>query len=309
MNADDLTAVAVAIKELGASVISTDDIGIHAIEYALHHHPVFPLNGKIPAIAGGRGVLDATTDTTIIARWWGGRYQGCNIGGRVPMPVIVIDVDPRNGGLESLATLERVHGPLPETLTTISGRGDGGAHYFYRRPPGKLSHKRLGAGIDLKTSSGYTVLAPSIHPATSKPYTRIDRPVAAPPAWLVELLLPEPAPIQAPTKTVRLTQYWGRSVADEFTANSSWHDILTPHGWRCIGADTDGDGAKWLHPTATSAWSATIRNGCLFVYSPNTPFEVTEPGNTHGYTKFRAYAVLNHDGDMSAAARTLRGVA
>ena len=36
-----------------------------------------------------------------------------------------------------------------------------------------------------------------------------------------------------------------------------------------------------------------------------TPFEVTESGNRHGYTKFRAHAVLNHRGDMSAAARAL----
>lgn len=309
MSPDDLTAIAVAIKELGASVISTDDIGVHAIEYGLHHLPVFPLNGKIPAIAGGRGVLDATSDIQIIARWWGGRYRGCNIGGRVPTSVIVIDVDPRNGGLDSLGALQQRYGSLPETLTTISGRGDGGAHYFFRRPPGTLSHKRLGAGIDLKTASGYTVMAPSIHPATGKPYTRVDRPVTAPPDWLVELLLPEPTPIQAPTKIHRLTQYWGPSVADEFGANTSWHDVLTPHGWRCIGNDPGSDGAKWLHPTATSASSATIRNGCLFVYSPNTPFEVTEPGNPNGYTKFRAYAVLNHDGDMSAAARALSGVA
>jgi hypothetical protein len=30
---------------------------------------------------------------------------------------------------------------------------------------------------------------------------------------------------------------------------------------------------------------------------------VTEPGKPRGYTKFRAYAVLNHQGDLSAAAR------
>jgi hypothetical protein len=47
----------------------------------------------------------------------------------------------------------------------------------------------------------------------------------------------------------------------------------------------------------------------LFVYSPNTPFDVTEAGHPKGYTKFKAYAILNHAGDMSAAARALRGVA
>jgi hypothetical protein len=42
------------------------------------------------------------------------------------------------------------------------------------------------------------------------------------------------------------------------------------------------------------------------VFTPNTVFEETEEGGPHGYTRFRAYAVLYHDGDMSAAAQTLR---
>jgi len=45
----------------------------------------------------------------------------------------------------------------------------------------------------------------------------------------------------------------------------------------------------------------------LFVYSTNTAFDVTEPGDRHGDTRFKAYALLDHDGDMSAAARAVRG--
>ena len=105
----------------------------------------------------------------------------------------------------------------------------------------------------------------------------------------------------------RSAQFFGPSVADEYTANTSWADILEPHGWTQADhrQDPDAAGARWLHPTATSACSATISNGCLFVYSPNTPFDVTEGGSPKGYTKFRAYAVLEHGGDMKAAARAL----
>ena len=74
----------------------------------------------------------------------------------------------------------------------------------------------------------------------------------------------------------------------------------------CRDADPDADGARWLHPTHTSACSATIRHGCLFVYSSNTVFDVTETSDPNGYTKFRAFAVLDHDGDLSAAAKALR---
>jgi hypothetical protein len=43
-----------------------------------------------------------------------------------------------------------------------------------------------------------------------------------------------------------------------------------------------------------------------FVYSTNTPFEPTESGNPHGYTRFRAFGVLNHNRDLSAAARAIK---
>jgi hypothetical protein len=81
--------------------------------------------------------------------------------------------------------------------------------------------------------------------------------------------------------------------------------VLEPQGWECLDYDPDADGARWLHPNHTSRCSATIRHGCLFVWSTNTAFAVTEPGHPRGYTKFRAYAVLNHKGDMSAAARAI----
>jgi len=285
-----------------------EPLGAYAIEYAVHHWPVFPLRGKVPAIAGGRGVLDATCDVVIVTDWWHGPYSGCNIGGRVPDSMVVLDVDPRHGGLDSITELEWCYEPLPPTLTTISGRGDGGAHYFYRRPPGKLSAKRLGAGVDVKTSTGYVVLAPSIHPHSGKPYTRIDAPVAAPPAWLIELLRPERVEPK-PASRKLFSMLSGPSVADKFSESTSWADILTPHGWRCLDADPDADGARWLHPAATSACSATVRNGCLFVWSTSTVFDISEPGNPHGYTRFRAFALLDHGGDMSAAARALKEVA
>lgn len=321
---DDLAAEALLMGVLGASVISATDIGTHAVELALNSWPVIPLRGKIPAIPNphprggwdrqhcrgecgleGHGVLDATTYPETVARWWGGRYRGYNIGAKVPHSMFVIDVDPRSGGDSSLSVLETVYGALPETLTTISGRGDGGRHLFFRRPVGDLTARHLGSGIDLKTDTGYTVHAPSIHPDTGRPYERIDRPVADPPRWLIELMRPQHVPA-APRSAQRLfAAHYGPSIADQFSQNASWADVLAPHGWQCVDGDPDTDGARWRHPKATSAASATVRHGLLFVYSPNTPFDVTEHRNPAGYTKFRAYAVLEHGGDMSAAARAL----
>jgi Bifunctional DNA primase/polymerase, N-terminal len=70
-------------------------------------------------------------DPDQIKAWWI-RWPNATIGARVPESLLVIDVDPRNGG--SLAELESLTGPLPATLTAWSGRDDGGRHLYFRRP-------------------------------------------------------------------------------------------------------------------------------------------------------------------------------
>lgn len=316
---DEAAAIAAAIDVFGPGtrVRGTTDIGTHAIYYALRGWEVFPLRGKVPAIAGGRGVLDATADVDQIVAWWSGRYAGANIGLRVPANVIVLDIDPRSGGLAAVIALQAEHGRLPATMGSQSGRGDGGGHRYFRRPAGDITAARLPEGIDLKTHAGYVVAPPSLHPDTGKPYTWLDiAEVADPPRWLIDLLRPAPRPPRQCSSSGGarhrpgdndLTAWSpGSSPADGYTASTTWAQVLEPHGWRCLDADGDADGARWLHPNATSQCSATVRNDCLFVYSPNTPLPVTEPGNPNGCTKFRAYAHLNHNGDMSAAARTIK---
>jgi hypothetical protein len=273
----------------------------------LHPYGKDPVGRLVP-----HGVLDFTTDLSTIRKWWS--VNPWNIGVRIPESMFVLDVDgpdrcPHPGkGLQALAELEDSYGPLPATFTQITGSG--GLHLFYRRPPGKLSKARLPGGLEFKDHGGYVVLAPSTHPDTGETYVLGDSDeVASPPAWLIALLVDRPRPsVDRPPRTSCMAA-GGPSIADSYSAAVSWSDVLEPHGWRCLAGDPDGDGARWLHPTATSAVSATVRHGCLFVYSSNTPFAVTEPSRPHGYTKFRAYAVLNHGADLRAAARALRGPA
>jgi hypothetical protein len=316
-----------------------------AIELAQHHWGVLPLREKVPAIPSahsrflvsatcacregllvrpnplrdckggcgrqGHGVYDATQDVAIVTEWWSGPYQGCNIGARIPESMLMIDIDPRHGGDQSWAALTAQYGPFPDCLMTNSGRGDGGRHLYVRRPPGGLTVQSLGSGIDLKTSSGYAVMPPSIHPDSGMPYTLVDGPVPKPPTWFVELVSANRLARNRSGFRFAHTRSTSRfvslhSLADAYSSTSSWADVLEPHGWECLDIDPDEDGTRWLHPAATSSCSATIRYGCLFVYSTNTRFEVTEPGSPKGYKKFRAYAVLNHNGDLRAAARALR---
>lgn len=293
----------------------TADIGTHAIEYAMRHWRVLPLcerddngriigpHGKVPATR--HGVLDATCDLATVIGWWTGPYAGYNIGIRPPDPVMVIDIDPRNGGLESKGRLEDEHGRIPTCMTTISGRMDGGHHLFMRRPNGKLSTAKLGAGIDIKTSSGYVVAPPSIHPETGIAYLLSDGPIIDPPRWLVKLIVEKPKPVIRSARA-RFGTFDGPSVIEDFNRDTSWPDLLVPEGWSCRAGNGDSDGSIWLHPQHTSACSATVRDGRLYVYLPNTPFEPTEAGNPNGYSKFDAYAILHHGGDWKAAAAHLR---
>lgn len=298
-----------------------------ALRLASAGWPVFPLasRDKVPAIASphlqgtvarrtcrgecgyfGHGVWDASTDDAQVERMWAGRPQS-NIGIALTEHTMVVDTDPRNGGAESIDLLEARYGELPVTLTAASGRGDGGLHRYYSRPVGRITDKLLGAGVDLKSHGGYVVAPPSIHPATGLPYTWLDlAPVADPPAWLVELIRVQPAPVKTYTpRPVSLDPFRSTSIADTYCTSATWSDVLGPHGWRLLDPDPDADGSRWLHPSATSKCSATVRDACLFVWSSNTPLDQSTAGDPRGYTKFRAYAVLNFHGDLSAAAKHL----
>jgi DNA-binding MarR family transcriptional regulator len=106
---------------------------------------------------------------------------------------VALDIDPRHGGAESLAALEREHGALPATVTVNTGGG--GQHIYFRHPgePIKNSAMRLGAGLDVKADAGYVVAPPSLH-ASGQRYEwqpghgPDDLPLADLPGWLLEKL-------------------------------------------------------------------------------------------------------------------------
>lgn len=159
-----------------------------ALELARKGWAVLPLRGKVPVT--GHGVKDASRDLAQVSAWWPAGASW-NVGARVPAALLVLDVDPQNGG--SLVELERAAGVrLPATLTVHSGRGTGGQHRYYLHPGGPVSSRRLPVGIDVKTDRGYCVMPPSVHSATGRPYRWEQRaPVALPPE-VVALLRPRP---------------------------------------------------------------------------------------------------------------------
>lgn len=179
----------------------------HALELAACGWQVLPLNGKIPCTL--HGLDDATTHSPQVRAWWD-RWPSANIGAAVPDALIVFDVDPRNGGLESWAQLTEDH-EVPDTSTVTSGRGDGGTHRYFLRPDGPISAAKIPKGIDLKRS-GYMVMPPSLHPATLQPYTWHDVDPVPLPWWLREVLRPEPPKARKPFSGQ--THEAGRALVD-----------------------------------------------------------------------------------------------
>ncbi len=99
--------------------------------------------------------------------------------------MVVLDVDVRNGGDETLALIKDADG-LPPTLTTITPTG--GRHLFYRLPAGHPGVQngagKLGAGIDIKSTRGYVVAPGSVVPAGRYRF-EADVSIADAPDWLV----------------------------------------------------------------------------------------------------------------------------
>src|SRR6185437_11937216 len=107
------------------------------------------------------GFQDASQDRAMITEWWS-RWPAANIGltTGTPSGLLVVDIDPRNGGDRSLQTVIAKNGNLPATAQQFTGGG--GRHFFFRYSGGRVP-KTLAEGIDLKGDGGYVVIAPSRH--------------------------------------------------------------------------------------------------------------------------------------------------
>lgn len=105
-------------------------------------------------------------------------FAQSNIGVKCgePLPdggyLVAIDVDPRSHGDELWKHLanETDFPEVPDTMTVVTGRGDGGKHFYFRSksPLGKC--KPWGNGVDVQGVGGYVVGPGSVHPETGKPY-------------------------------------------------------------------------------------------------------------------------------------------
>lgn len=98
-----------------------------------------------------------------------------------PSGVVVIDIDPRNGGDVTMKTLVGEQGALPPTK--VIATGGGGWHYYFEAPDGVALRGTLGQGIDLKSSG--MVVAEGSRSSTGSYSVLTDLPIAPLPEWVV----------------------------------------------------------------------------------------------------------------------------
>jgi hypothetical protein len=137
-----------------------------AARYLARGWSVLPLQhgGKRPLFAWEM-LQQHRADAAALAQWFA-RWPGANIGvvtGEISN-LIVLDVDPRHGGDDSLAALEQRFGVLPDTAEARTGGG--GRHLYFAHPGGLVPNRAgLAQGIDLRGDGGYVVAPPSRHPS------------------------------------------------------------------------------------------------------------------------------------------------
>ena len=146
--------------------------------------------GKHPfAALAPHGLKNATVDLDVIRGWFDEHYWLSY--GIVTENMLVIDIDPRNGGDKTWAAISgQPTRALPHTWRVRTGGG--GEHICFQNTLG-IKGGDLDRGIEIKAKGGYVVGVGCKHVsgrlyAWQPQCSPKDAPLAEPPAWLAKLI-------------------------------------------------------------------------------------------------------------------------
>lgn len=144
------------------------ELGQAAVWYCEHGFGIIPLRprGKVPITK--HGLNDWTDDPDSARKLWAA-HPTYNIGivcGTPSGGLLVLDFDTdddgEKDGFRTLNDWEKLHGELPETVTSITGGG--GMHYLYRTDRTNIKPSvNHDLGVDVRSDGSYIVAPPSIH--------------------------------------------------------------------------------------------------------------------------------------------------
>ncbi len=174
-------------------------------------------------------------------------------------------------------------------VTAIETRGEGGLFLCapsegYALSQGSLEHLSTISEQERETLLGAarSLTDEASEPAEPQPLTGVE----INPEWLQVDDQPEPVgPRMRP--------------GDDYNERGDLPALLRAHGWSQVGQS--GDNQLWRRPGKEGTGNSATFNGDTFhVFSTNAaPFE------PKGYSRFSVYALLEHRGDVSAAAQEL----
>lgn len=171
-----------------------------ALDYLRRGWAVVPMaaRGKRPIVLWEEYQHRLPSEAEVAA--WFARWPEANVGivtGAVS-GLVVLDVDPKHGGEDSLAALVRMHGALPATVEAVTG---GGGRHLYFAHPGVPTRNKVGLapGIDLRADGGVVVAPPSRHPSGRRYAWRPgcapdESPLVTLPGWLLRRIVEGNAP-------------------------------------------------------------------------------------------------------------------
>lgn len=309
------------------------------LEAALDAHAaglcVLPLKAgsKAPDVTRWTGWQKERPDVAQLHAWFDPGRPGLGVVcGAVSGGLEMVELEGRAveaGILDDLFTAAEQKGLLGLVDRVVDGYAEqtpsGGIHWLYRAD-GIAGNKRLASRpgpdgpevlIETRGEGGFCVIAPTggaCHPS-GRPWTldtggvdqivtltagerhqfhqlcaTLDRHPSAP-----RSARPNPRPAPWPADTTR--------PGDAYNASTSWDDLLGRHGWTRL--NDRGTIQHWRRPGKDQGLSATVNaNGTdrLVVHSTSTLFAPSP----ESYDRFGAYALLEHGGDLAAAAAHLR---
>ena len=264
---------------------------------------------KRPAVGQWRRYRSQMPTETELDAWFAnGPDAVCILCGAVSGHAEMIDFDVGAERFDAWAA--RVPADLLARLV-VEKTQHGGRHVFYRceaevcgnmklaqrREAGRtitLIETRGEGGLFLcAPSPGYEVLQGDLRAPPR--LTEAERDALLQAAWDLNEHVPEPLGASAARVVMPATSRPG----DDFNRRGDVRALLTQAGWSLAKA---GENEYWRRPGKASGWSASLKDGVLYVFSANAaPFEPSR-----AYSPFAVCAMLVHAGDYEKAARALR---
>lgn len=240
--------------------------------------------------------------------------NGCGIGlvcGKISGGLEVIDFD--NGASEFQKWKSGIPPELLQKLTIE--RTPHGRHVYYRAPNVERSHKlamtkdEKAVLIETRGQGGFIASVPGIGYELEQggfdsipTLTADERDLLITTAEQLDQREKKPPKLEKKTERSR-REYNGESPAESYVRQTDVIDLLRSYGWDNPEQAADGN-IHLTRPGKDGGTSGTVKviNGVQIFYpfSTSTEFEANQ-----GYNAFQIYAICEHAGDQSKAAREL----